>query len=92
MSAEKRAKAGQEVAADAGDFPGAAESSEQAKRSTFKLLSKWLRNSGPLLALVFLVILGAFLSDTFLTVGNITNVITRSAFIGIISVGVPQNW
>jgi ribose transport system permease protein len=88
MSAEKRQDSGEEVAQDARDLATTLDASAQTeKQQIFKALAKWLRNSGPLLALVFLVILGAFLSDTFLTVGNIANVITRSAFIGIISVG-----
>jgi len=46
-----------------------------------------LRILAPLLGLVFLVILGASLSDNFLTSNNIFNVLTRSSFIGIIAVG-----
>lgn len=42
---------------------------------------------GPLLALILLVLLGAFLNDNFLSAGNITNVLARSAFIGMIAVG-----
>ncbi len=42
---------------------------------------------GPLLALILLVILGAVLNDNFLSAGNITNVLARSAFIGMIAVG-----
>ncbi len=42
---------------------------------------------GPLLALILLVILGAFLNDNFLSYANVTNVLARSAFIGIIAVG-----
>ena len=42
---------------------------------------------GPLLALIALVALGAFLNDNFLSAANITNVLARSAFIGIIAVG-----
>ena len=42
---------------------------------------------GPLLGLVALVIVGALLNDNFLTAANISNVLTRSAFIGIIAVG-----
>lgn len=42
---------------------------------------------GPLLALVLLVLLGAWLNPNFLSYGNITNVLARSAFIGIIAVG-----
>ncbi|MFT7040794.1 MAG: ribose transport system permease protein, partial [Paracoccaceae bacterium] len=42
---------------------------------------------GPVLALLALVGLGAFLNDNFLSAGNVTNVLARSAFIGIIAVG-----
>ena len=42
---------------------------------------------GPLLGLAALVIIGALLNDNFLTLSNIFNVLTRSAFIGIIAVG-----
>jgi ribose transport system permease protein len=46
-----------------------------------------LQALGPVLALVALVILGASLNDNFLSYGNVTNVLARSAFIGIIAVG-----
>jgi ribose transport system permease protein len=42
---------------------------------------------GPLLALIALVLVGAMLNDNFLSYANITNVLARSAFIGIIAVG-----
>ncbi|NDW03405.1 ABC transporter permease [Jiella pacifica] len=42
---------------------------------------------GPLLALLALVILGMSLNDQFLSAGNVTNVLARSAFIGVIAVG-----
>ncbi len=42
---------------------------------------------GPILALVALIILGASLNSNFLGYGNVTNVLARSAFIGIIAVG-----
>jgi len=42
---------------------------------------------GPLLALIVLVAIGAMLNDNFLSSANITNVLARSAFIGIIAVG-----
>jgi ribose transport system permease protein len=42
---------------------------------------------GPIVALVLLVILGALLNPNFLSYGNVTNVLARSAFIGIIAVG-----
>lgn len=42
---------------------------------------------GPVLALIALIALGAALNDNFLSAGNVTNVLARSAFIGIIAVG-----
>ena len=42
---------------------------------------------GPIIALVALVIIGALINPTVLGAGNITNVLARSAFIGIIAVG-----
>lgn len=46
-----------------------------------------IRTLAPLLGLVALVIVGAFLSPAFLSPNNIFNVLTRSAFIGIIAIG-----
>lgn len=46
-----------------------------------------LKVLGPILALVVLVIVGAALNGNFLSAANITNVLSRSAFIGIIAVG-----
>lgn len=46
-----------------------------------------LATLGPLAALIALIILGASLNDNFLSSANITNVLARSAFIGMISVG-----
>lgn len=42
---------------------------------------------GPVLALIILIVVGALLNPNFLSYGNITNVLSRSAFIGIIAVG-----
>ena len=42
---------------------------------------------GPLIALAVLIAAGAALNDNFLSAANITNVLSRSAFIGIIAVG-----
>lgn len=46
-----------------------------------------LKVIGPILALIVLVIVGAVLNGNFLSAGNISNVLSRSAFIGIIAVG-----
>lgn len=42
---------------------------------------------GPVLALIALVAFGALLNPNFLSAGNVTNVLARSSFIGIIAVG-----
>lgn len=46
-----------------------------------------LSTLGPLAALLVLILLGASLNENFLSPGNVTNVLARSAFIGIIAVG-----
>ena len=46
-----------------------------------------LHTLGPLIALIALIVLGALLNSAFLAPANITNVLARSAFIGMIAVG-----
>ncbi|GAA4228588.1 ABC transporter permease [Sagittula sp. NFXS13] len=46
-----------------------------------------LQTIGPVLALIALIILGASLNSNFLGYANVTNVLARSAFIGIIAIG-----
>ena len=46
-----------------------------------------LKTWGPFLALVALMILGAMINPTFLSGGNLVNLLTRSAFIGVIAIG-----
>lgn len=46
-----------------------------------------LSTLGPLAALILLIVLGAMLNANFLSAANITNVLARSAFIGMIAVG-----
>lgn len=46
-----------------------------------------LSTFGPLAALLLLIVLGVTLNENFLSAGNITNVLARSAFIGMIAVG-----
>ena len=46
-----------------------------------------LRQAGPFMALVALAVLGTIINPDFLSEGNLTNVVTRSAFIGMIAVG-----
>lgn len=42
---------------------------------------------GPVFALIALLVVGTLMNPNFLSYGNITNVLARSAFIGIIAVG-----
>ncbi len=53
---------------------------------TLPLLTR-LRGYGPLLALILLCIAGGLLNPDFATIDNLMNVLTRTAFIGIIAVG-----
>jgi ribose transport system permease protein len=46
-----------------------------------------LKGAGPVIALVLLCIAGSLLNPDFATVDNLMNVLTRTAFIGIIAVG-----
>lgn len=46
-----------------------------------------LKTAGPALALLLLCVIGFLLNPAFLSEGNLTNLLTRSAFIGIIAVG-----
>jgi ribose transport system permease protein len=43
--------------------------------------------AGPLLALIALIVLGAIINPTFVSITNFENVLARSAFIGIIAIG-----
>lgn len=45
------------------------------------------KTMGPAIALILLCLIGYSLNTAFLSEGNITNLLTRSAFIGIIAVG-----
>lgn len=46
-----------------------------------------LKTVGPLVALALLVVLGISLNENFLSYSNLTNVLARSSFIGIIAIG-----
>ena len=46
-----------------------------------------IKTMGPAIALILLCIIGYLLNPAFASEGNITNLLTRSAFIGIIAVG-----
>ena len=59
------------------------ERSEASTSSGFNIDFKAL---GPFLALVGLFVLGTGINDAFLSGGNLSNIFTRAAFIGIIAV------
>jgi ribose transport system permease protein len=56
-------------------------------RSAAGSLRKVLASAGPLIGLVVLIVLGSLMSSDFLDAENISNVLTRSAIIGIIAIG-----
>lgn len=45
------------------------------------------KTAGPFIALVAIFIIGIFVNDAFLSVGNLSNILARSSFIGIVAVG-----
>ena len=45
------------------------------------------KTAGPFIALVALFILGIFVNDAFLSAGNVSNILARSSFIGIVAIG-----
>jgi len=57
-------------------------STAQRRRMKFDI-----KTMGPAIALILLCIIGYLLNPAFASEGNITNLLTRSAFIGIIAVG-----
>nr|WP_243403583.1 ABC transporter permease [Shimia abyssi] len=46
-----------------------------------------IKTAGPAIALLVLCVIGFLLNPAFLSEGNLTNLLTRSAFIGIIAIG-----
>lgn len=62
------------------------DSSTATKTARPPLLSR-LGGLGPLLGLLALMIVATLLNSDFLTVSNLSNVLTRASFIGIIAVG-----
>ncbi|QMU59161.1 MAG: ABC transporter permease [Boseongicola sp.] len=46
-----------------------------------------IKTAGPAIALAILCIIGFLINPAFLSEGNLTNLLTRSAFIGIIAIG-----
>jgi ribose transport system permease protein len=45
------------------------------------------KTAGPFIALVALFILGIFVNNAFLSAGNVSNILARSSFIGIVAIG-----
>ncbi|MBL4784980.1 MAG: ABC transporter permease [Cohaesibacteraceae bacterium] len=50
------------------------------------MIINW-KAAGPLIALGALLVLGTLINGNFLSTGNMTNILTRSSFIGIIAIG-----
>lgn len=46
-----------------------------------------LKTAGPFLALAVIFVIGIFVNDAFLSVGNLSNILARSSFIGIVAIG-----
>ena len=61
--------------------------SENNAEKTSKRISIDFKTLGPALALLLLCVIGFLLNPAFVSEGNLTNLLTRSAFIGIIAVG-----
>ena len=59
----------------------------EAPAGRASLLARRLQDLGPLLGLILLCAAGTALNPDFATVDNVLNVLTRTAFIGIIAVG-----
>src|SRR5687767_12681427 len=60
---------------------------EAAGKPSLASLGLRLHGLGPIVALVLLCIVGALLNSDFASLDNAMNVLTRTAFIGIIAVG-----
>lgn len=45
------------------------------------------KTAGPFIALVAIFIIGIFINDAFLSTGNLSNILARSSFIGIVAIG-----
>ncbi|MFT0171141.1 ABC transporter permease [Paraburkholderia mimosarum] len=64
----------------------AASEGRRARAAAARLVHR-LAGVGPLIGLIALCVLGTLLNRDFATTGNLLNVLTRTSFIGIISVG-----
>ncbi|WP_263770937.1 ABC transporter permease [Propionivibrio soli] len=68
--------------------PAPTTTAESSRAGDFaRVLSRRIHEVGPLIGLVLLGIAGTYLNPDFATVDNILNVLTRTAFIGIIAIG-----
>ena len=46
-----------------------------------------LKTAGPFLALIALIVIGMLVNEAFLSTGNLSNILARSSFIGIVAIG-----
>jgi len=46
-----------------------------------------LKTAGPFIALIAIFLMGILVNDAFLSTGNLTNILARSSFIGIVAIG-----
>ena len=46
-----------------------------------------LKTAGPFLALAAIFVIGIFVNEAFLSTGNLSNILARSSFIGIVAIG-----
>ena len=72
---------------DAGQAAQATATAQTRRGAGTARWADWLRNLGPIIGLVLLCIAGTVLNGDFATLDNAMNVLTRTAFIGIIAVG-----
>lgn len=46
-----------------------------------------LKTAGPFIALIVIFLIGVLVNDAFLSTGNLSNILARSSFIGIVAIG-----
>ena len=46
-----------------------------------------LKTAGPFVALIVIIVIGILVNDAFLSTGNLSNILARSSFIGIVAIG-----
>ena len=57
------------------------------KPAEFPMPKLDLKTAGPFIALVAIFIIGVLVNDAFLSSGNLSNILARSSFIGIVAIG-----